>query len=252
MKKRGYFIGLILATWMLFPSTIFAACDYSEQVKLSSEAANVKFNYEAGLFKTGELLERDDILLPDDENDVSQSSNDVIEAQEPGVKLHVLNLTKNLYVVITNDYDGSTETYYYEDSDEGTIDWERPADMVLDKVVYTLEVYAVDSTCKDGSLRTITLETPRYNELSEYSFCENSKEYFCEAFTTLDFDISFEEAYKKISGTQTNPKEEPNGKEGNGFFEQYGIYILVGLVALVIIGVVTYVIIRKTQRSTIK
>ena len=253
MKKRGYFISLILAILMLCPNTVLAACDYSEQVKLSSEAANVKFSYEAGMFKTGNYFEQDDILVPDDVEDLENlPSGELIPEEVPEVRLSVLNITEDIYVVITNDFDNSREEYYYDDTEDGILNWTRQEDALYDKVTYTLEVYALDSSCKAEALRSIKLETPRYNELSEYAACENSSEYYCQAFTTLDFSLSTEDAIKRFEQKQNPQESSSNTSSEKSFFELYGIYLLIGFVVIVIIGVVTYVIVRKTQRSTIK
>ncbi|MBR1679655.1 MAG: hypothetical protein IJ704_03335, partial [Bacilli bacterium] len=117
---------------------------------------------------------------------------------------------------------------------------------------YTLEVYALDSSCKAEALRSIKLETPRYNVLSEYAACENSSEYYCQALTTLDFSLSTEDAIKRFEQKQNPQESSSNTSSEKSFFELYGIYLLIGFVVIVIIGVVTYVIVRKTQRSTIK
>lgn len=256
MKKRGYFIGLILATWMLFPNVIFAACDYSEQVKLSSEAANVKFNYEAGVFKTGRQEEPAEYITPgtyDEEGNFIPDENFEVPLIDETViekRLHIYNITENIYVVLHNDLYNEETTYHFDDTDEGIIEWTENNDALNERVHYTLSIFAEDTYCATSSLRKIELTTPQFNPLSLYDFCEGSSEYYCEQFSLVDINVTPEDMMKKYQKAEESSQEPETHEED--FMKSYGLYIILGIVAIGVIGVIAFVIFRKTQRSAIK
>ena len=256
MKKRGYFLGLILATLLFLPTSVLAVCDYSEQNQLSAEAANVKFSYEAGIFKTGRQVEPAEYIIPgtydEDGNFIPDENFEVPLVDETVIekRLHLYNLTENIYVVLRDDYFNEEIRYHFEDSEEGTIEWTESQEVLEERVHYTLTIYAEDENCVNGSLRKIELTTPQFNPLSLYVFCENSNEYYCQQFSLVDINTTEEDLMEKYQKPEESSQNSENREED--FIKTYGLYIILSIVAIGVIGVIAFVIIRKTQRSAIK
>ena len=65
-----------------------STCDYETQVKLNSEAANIKASYEVKEIKTGRKVEAD---LGDEE---------YIDETYQGVEVSIYNMTEDLYLTV--------------------------------------------------------------------------------------------------------------------------------------------------------
>ena len=249
MKKLKAFI----FTLMLFfasSSYVYAVCDATELNTLRSVAANVRASYE----EMRELLDPSEYTPPDG------TTEDGYEAYYTFFRIYVTNLTEDIYIEVHNDANGETNTYTYEDSDNGTItfDW---ADIYL-MVNYTIKVYSSDNTnCSGTELYTLYLTTPRFNQYSTYDMCDGAEDfYLCYEYLSIPDDVSFGkfveliERYKNGLIDDDGNEVEDSEKEENGFIQFLGDhYIAIIIIAVVIIaaGVTVTVIIVKKQRSRI-
>lgn len=217
-----------------------STCDYETQVKLNSEAANIKASYEVKEIKTGKKIEAD---LGDEE---------YIDETYQGVEVSIYNMTENLYLTVMNTSTNETKTYHYEDTDNGSIKLVRGEDGLEDIVTYQITIYSNHNDCKDEELKKINLVTPKYNSFSADALCEGSSKYYCQEYVTEDLNMTYDDFLKQAAN---NNKNDGNGDtdtvKDNDFFKKYGIYI-VGGILVILLGVMTTVIVRKKQRSSVK
>lgn len=240
MKKRGYFIGLILATWMLFPSTILAACDYSEQVKLSSEATNVRAEYEVKNI----TIDRETMKEVTGVN-AGEFNQDSPYLSTWVVDVSLYNITDNLYVHLTeNNY---TDDIYYEDTDDGVYTFR--VDDVDNIHEYSFEIYATDSNCVGSALRSVKMKTPKYNPLHDLSACLDSNEYYCQMFVDYEINISESEVLKRYSEQETRHSEAVEDSTKNFWEKNKNIIIISGIVILGL-GAATFVVITITRKKS--
>lgn len=217
-----------------------STCDYETQVKLNSEAANIKASYEVKEIKTGKKVEAD---LGDEE---------YIDETYQGVEVSIYNMTENLYLTVMNTSTNETKTYHYEDTDNGSIKLVRGEDGLEDIVTYQITIYSNHNDCKNEELKKINLVTPKYNSFSADALCEGSSKYYCQEYVTEDLNMTYDDFLKQAAN---NNKNDGNGDtdtvKDNDFFKKYGIYI-VGGILVILLGVMTTVIVRNKQRSSVK
>lgn len=232
--KKYVMIFLISLLTILNPKVTHAACDYETQIKIRQEAVNVQANYEAGWFGTGEYEE-------------SEVDDEEYESIDPGVVVNIYNITKNIYITVENKATSEINTYYYEDTDNGSISWQR--DDVENIVEYEIKVYSNVSDCQDEELHKINLVTPKYNDYSNLYFCMGIKEYYCQEFVTQDILLNENEMQEKYEEyLETLPMEEIPPEKEESFLKKYGIYILGGVIGIVFITVLIIFIRRKRNR----
>lgn len=229
-----------------------ATCGYEEKAKLNNEITNVKANYEI----KERVMNKDEYTVPD--AIAGTEYEDSYVATTEYIQVNILNLTENMYVEVTNDYDNERKVYQYSDTTNGNIsfDWHQIGDLVT----YTIKVYASSTTsCSGTILKTITQKLPRYNEYSDYNVCDGfSKYYLCQRFVTYE-PVDFETFSNKIS-TEIEKKikkdEEVNGdkwyNEVIKFISDNKVWFITGGIILVVgIGSTTFIIIKNRRREII-
>lgn len=234
---------------MSFLQNINAAstCDYSEQVELQNIAANVKYSYEAGSRETDEFVDIDSIGDPNGAYLV-----------ERFVEITLLNITEQIYVTVQTS-PSDVKTYRYSDTDNGILHIKKEN---LDSIVeYKILVYSNHSHCQGDLLRTINLVTPKYNDYSEYGYCDELPNlFYCQEFitteiTTNPIDVQ-KEIYRQYQLVQKQEEEQKNEelsfwtKIGN-FIKEHAVIIGIIVGVLVIIGVAATVIAIRKRRSRV-
>lgn len=231
---------LCLLTVGILNVSAASSCDYETQVKLNSEANNIKTSYEVKEIKTGKQI-------------VSDMGEGMEDEVYTGVEVSIYNLTENLYLKVTNLQTSETKTYYYADTNDGSITFTRGEEGLSEIVTYQVTVYSNHSDCKDEELKKVNIVTPRYNTFSAEALCQNSTKYYCQTYITEELNMTFEDFVKQataaLKDNETKPEDQTEKQES--FFEKYGVY-MIAVIGVILIGVVTTVIVRNKQRSSIK
>ena len=236
MKKRGYFLGLILATLMLFlPGKVMAECSYEDQVRLASEAANVKVSYE--------------IVEDTSEEDLKKyryPANDYFV-------ISVFNVTENTRVTITDGienedgllYRGYTEDIAYGDTNNGTYTFEVEAIPKLRE--FKVSIYSENGQCNSKLERSSNLTLPMYNEYYTSDECKDNKEYYCAKYMSVPFGMAEYNALRGQTSSSTEVPSEPEVSK-KSFFEEYWVVILIAVVAVIVIALVARTILAKKKQ----
>lgn len=227
-------------------TNVYAECSTEDMNKIRNEAVQVKASYE----KTVRIMNSGEYVPPDGTPDDAELS-----ITQTYFKIYINNITENLYVVVHNDTTDSTQTFTYADSDNGTVtfDWYR----IVSKIDYTITVYSSSNTnCPDTKLYVINLTTPRYNYYSSDKVCLNASDfYLCQEYVTVD-DVDYATLQKKVeaylAGKVDNNGEEietPGDVIETNFWDENKTIIIIGIVAIVIIGIGTILIIKKRGKK---
>ena len=246
-------IVVALSSLFLLTNVKAVTCGYEEKAKLNNEIANVKTNYEI----KERILDKSEYSIPDSLVGTEYEENYV--AKTDYISVNVLNLTENMYVDVTNDYDNAQKIYQYSDTTNGNLsfDWYE----VKEIVTYTIKVYTSNTTgCSGELLKTLTVKLPRFNEYSDYSICENFPDYYlCQRYVTyekVEFD-SF--ASRMATEIEKKYQEENEEKENSKWYKKVGefiskhklVFITGGVVLISAAGIATFIIIKKRRRSVI-
>ena len=244
MKKiKTGLIFFILFAILFATSSVEAAstCDYATQVELSTQAYNVQATYEVRSVATGEMIEDDYPSVNED----GELETGYIEIYRTEIVTTIYNITKNIYVTVTNDLDGTTRTYHYEDTNNGTIEILR--DNIDEIVNYEIKVYSDHEDCLDEQFgSTITLATPKYNDFSSYDVCEGLNVYYCEEYITQDLNMTYDQfiesatALAKENEEQNNPSDDEGSITSNIWF-----YIGIGVVIALVLAIIITLVIKR-------
>lgn len=249
MKKfRLAVVALIMS--LIYMPFVYADCDAATSSRLSGLAANVRRDFEV---IEKEVPQDGTFTLPDG---LTEEEEKNYVATRPYFRIHISNITEELYVVVTNNNTNERKTFRYSDAENGVITFEEP--VLIEIVNYKIEVYASTGTdCPNRRLQTLTLTTPMYNTFSEEARCDGIEEfYLCHEYLSVetsfkDFDRLVEQ-YR--AGRLKEDGSEKDKNENSGFFgfikEHTGTVIIVSVAIIAIGGLVTVIIVKK-QRSRV-
>ena len=190
----------MLLVFFLFTSNVEAACTNKEKLDVGAKAANIKHNYE---------------IVQDTEQAEDGESTDEY------FKITILNISKEIYVEVSNDVNNQSRTYTYDDTDNGIITFNWEENEV--KTNFTIKVYASDySNCKGDLLKTIKFTTPHYNDFYNRAICADMTDfYLCQKYISTDnvdesMFISKIDSFKK-GEINNEGEEQPNKKKKRAF-----------------------------------
>ena len=170
---------------LLYISNVDAlSCSSSEAKDLNTVASYVKASYE--------LIDRSE------QKEISYNGQTKTYTQPNySFEITIYNISKEIYVKLKNDIieedtiidvniakDGN---YTFANNDFGRI------------YKYTIDIMSANENCYGQKVKTITLIKPKYNAYSEYTYCSNSSNYYCQKFTTKELNIKDDDDFfKKI------------------------------------------------------
>ena len=163
-------------------------------------------------------------------------------------EISIYNITDDIYVEVKNDVDGRNRTVYFKDTDNGVYTFTNSD---FGQVYnYTFDIKSTNDGCYGQKIRTTKLVKPKYNAYSEFTYCQNSANFYCQKFTTKDLKLgSTYEFLQKI--TVNNEKNKPVEEEETSITQlvkqDWKIYL--GLFAIVIILASTIIVIMKKRKK---
>ncbi len=243
----------LLAIIFLTPNLVHAesACSYSEQAEINNIVANVRATYEAIDIYDGKVL---DIDNADENGNIPE-----IDYYKKGFNISILNITEDIYIKVTNDFNNDVKTFDYKSSKEGIVNFQTSD---IDRLItYTIEIYANKYACAGELFRKFTITTPVYNRYSKMIACKNNPDfYYCQEFLPSE-NITLDEFGSKIKEYEQKKSAEENQlKEKNKnwierikeFYTNNALWINISGIAIVVVaGVATTVILVKKKRSRV-
>ena len=162
-------------------------CTYKEKAELNKQAGSVEVSY-------------------DIEKNADGSSK---------FKISVYNITKDLYVTVTNDYDDTRLTIIPALTTNGSYTFEINDSTNIIK--YSFVVSSFISGCS-GDLKKINLVKPKRNKYHDYNECkftDTEKYTYCEEWITKDITLSESQVLKKIEEQRSYNKKITTTKCAN-------------------------------------
>ena len=166
-------------------------------------------------------------------------------------KVFFTNVTKEIYIKITNDYNEETKFIRFKDTEDGiyTFDWEYN-----DKITkFKYEVYSsAETSCPDEKYYTGYVVLPKYNDFSTRVMCEGLSDYpACQKYITTDMDPVEQE--RQIT-EYLKEKEQKELKKNKKWYKKIGDFVnshkgvIITCSIIVIAGVATVVVNNKRKR----
>ena len=91
-----------------------------------------------------------------------------------------------------------------------------------------------------------------YNYFSSEPLCADSTKYYCQEYITQDLNMSYADFVAQATkDLQKEDGEEQEDNQTNNNNAQIVLYVVIGLI-IIGIGVATFVVFRKKQRSSVK
>ena len=153
MKQKKKRVLFCILCFLSFIITANAECDYETQVRLNTEASNVKINYEIKReiinMNTGEVAPE----ATDEDVDFESEY-----AYQDNIYISLLNLTENIYVELIGN-NGDVRTIYYSDTENGSLDLNGGTGEEI--VTYTVNIKSNNSNCSGSLLKTLEFITTK-------------------------------------------------------------------------------------------
>lgn len=194
MNKKFY-LAIFICFMCIFPWNIKAESCLKEVSRyLTKEAYYIKTNYE--------------VIDKSTYKDIKIGENETtFKIPRYEFNISIYNLTEELYLVITNSLSDITRTVNYSDTDNGTYSFIDDEFGQISK--YTIDIYSSNADCLNKKLKTIKFTRPMYNAYSEYAYCKNSSNYYCQKFTKTKLNLKGNEDFlSKIKVNNDRRSEE--------------------------------------------
>ncbi len=174
MKNRVYLLLLVSFMCICINAMNVLACSKEVSRDLTKEAYYVKTNYEIVDKSTYK-----DVVVGSDKT--------TFKIPKYEFNISVYNITENIYFTIQNNVNASTSVIHYSDTENGTYNF---VDTDFGKIYkYEIKIYPENQDCSNKLLKTIKFDRPMYNAYSEYTFCKNSSNYYCQKFTKTKLNL---------------------------------------------------------------
>lgn len=231
MIKYEKFLFAIVCTFILGFTTVEAArnvCPNSVKKELAQKANYVKVNYEIKDFS--EFKE----LVIGDAKTTYKVPNYVFE-------ISIYNMDDDIYVSIEKTNGEMGMTIYNTDAEDGIYTFTDTN--IGDIYNYNFTIRSNNEQCMGTVLRTTKFTKPRYNAYSEFTYCKNSSNFYCQRFIGTEINLkSADEFLNKVSvnNEKNNPKRdeiEEKNEISDLLKKNWKTYVLVFVLVLgVIVG----------------
>lgn len=244
MRKIGVILSLILLPTFVFAQSF---CSDTENAELKSAAGAIKVNY---VEKEG-IVPKDHYYLPE-----GQDSDEEVELKYYYFDIEIINLTKDFYIIASNNINDEEFKITYSDASEGK--YVKSHKDLNEIITFTFKIYKSSETnCKDELIKELYLTLPRFNSFFAHYACEGVEDLdVCQKYVTFK-ELPFEQmlkktetARRKIDGDEEDGKTKLDKTTIEKFYKNYKVWIYFGgAIVFVIIGGLVTVMISKKRRK---
>lgn len=182
-----------------------------------------------------------------DIENVSYQLLNISSNEESKVEILVYGLTEEMYLLVSEDYDGESITYNYSDTDEGEITITSKS--ISSKINYTFKVYSTDKTCSTSAIKAFNVTTPRYNFVSDMEYCEGmiGKIDMCDPFYDKG-DMTEAKLIKEIEASRVE-LDKSFGQKVWDFIKSYWLYAFIPFILIAGIYIVRIIIYKRGNKE---
>ncbi len=246
MKKMRFLFTFILA-FIIGVNSALAVCETSEMTQTRENAYRVNVSYDL----MEEEVPKGEYTPPDGLTDEELEN---FKMYNRYFNVYINNITDDLYVNVKNSVSGNTVRYDSSDAKDGVITIRNDGvELITD---LTIDIFPSNEDCGRNRIRSISQRLPKYNEYSEYQYCQEIPNYYlCREYIDFDIDYSATEVAKKANSyylEKIKEKEDNNmtvGERVKSFFEKHKTAIIVSSVIIVGAGVATTIVIVLRKRG---
>lgn len=230
MKYVKYLLLIVALTVVSTVNVNAASCPSITLKELSEIAGYVKATYEVIDNSTTQTM-----TIGEDKTEY------LIPIYSFNISLY--NITDDIYVIGKDDITNERFNVNKENTTEGiytiqNTDYGRIYN-------YTFEIYSNRDNCTNQKIRTIKLVKPMYNPYSEYAFCKNSTNYYCQKFTEKNLGITNKDDFLKKIEVNNNKSNPNNTNIVDSTVEliknNWKLYLIIFAVVIVImVGIIIY------------
>ena len=216
-KKEDVKDPSILPTNEILINNNDAKCDGPSATNMKEEAAKIAIAYEVvDDYFFGYMAETDDDLNGNGVID----EDPVVEDIGYALKIKLLNLPEDLYVVITNDIDEDVKTFHHSDiKEDGIVTWFE-SDTIFMRT-YDVKILSNNEGCTNEVYREFNVSLPKYNIFSRSYDChvEPAKSLdVCQTFifsnkSTSEEETEYRTAIRQLVLKRAKEQEKANNGE---------------------------------------
>ena len=232
--KTIRFIFLSFICLFAFTLSVSAECSNEEILKYREEAKQIKTNYTVESKKSNEY---------DDE------TQGYIERDYFVLKF--INVSNNIYLKVTDDYDNTSKTLTNPSNNTLSADY-----MVQDDGKHNIhyEIYTnYNTNCPNENLGDNYVLLPQHNRYFQMDICSGSDLPECQEYVTSEVTYEkFVQANKKEAEKQVKEDKEKAKEAAKKNKLIKTRYIIIGGAALVVVGIMSFVIIRRVHEKRVR
>ncbi|HBA37638.1 MAG TPA: hypothetical protein DCY94_02850 [Firmicutes bacterium] len=199
--KRVEYLSIIILTLFMGIMNVNAAktsCPTADRKKLATEASYVKVDYEIK-----DISETKTLQIGDETTTYKVPNYSFV--------ISIYNITENLYVyaTTTNATSKKTLTIYPKDAVDGIYTFIDTN--ISDIYNYTFSIRSNNPNCQGLAIRTMKFTKPRYNAYSEFTYCKNSSNFYCQRFIGTEINIKDTDDFLnriKVNNENSNPNRD--------------------------------------------
>ena len=232
--KTIRFIFLSLISFIAFTFYVSAECTNEEILKFREDAKSIKTNYNVEQRKS---------------NEYDPETGDYIE--KDFFVLKFVNVPNNFYIKLTDDYDNSNKVLTNISNNTLSADF-----MVQDDGAHNIhyEIYTNNTTsCPNELLTDNYILLPQHNRYSQMDICVDSEIPECQEY--VKSEVTYDKFIKETRKEADKKVEEEKRKQKEKEKKDKNIntkYIIIGGAAIVVIGIISVVVIRRVHERKVR
>ncbi len=248
MTKYNRFVFIFICACIFNFTSVEAAgksCPSGIKKELAQIASRIKVNYEIKDFSEEKKLS------VDGKETTYKIPNYVFE-------ISIYNMSDDIYVVVdkTNKQMLSgTNAFTVRNSDAIDGIYTFTDDNFGEIYNYNVTVYSNDKECSNVALRTYKFTKPRYNAYSEFTYCQNSSNFYCQRFIGTEINIKDTDDFLakiKVNNEKNDPdrdKKDETKIVTELFKNNWKTYILIFLIVVALATGVIFFIKKRRKKE---
>lgn len=168
-------------------------------------------------------------------------------------EITIYNISEELFVKIKDNVTESYITIEHSDTNDGNYVFTNDDFGCIYK--YTVDIYSAKEGCYGEKIKTITFVKPKYNAYSQYTFCENSSNYYCQKFAEKELNIKDDDDFLnkiKVNNSSNKPEEtqeETEEEDAYDIISKKPILYIGVLCGVIIVSTVVIIVVRRKQKN---